>query len=625
MLFLVIPLLDKMASPNSAFPTLLIFIFAGILTNFTIGSHNLHNFKKSSAFHKSCLEKYNGVWFGQELWLQEKQLSLLTELGVQYVARSGMEAAVSGGIMSGRPHGGVSIAWTQDLNHVITPLVNYRHKRLVCVELSAEPKPIILICLYMPFYDSANRTECLSETINTIAMVEEIMSDHPLHNFVLGGDFNTEFLGNSPFDELWRDCITKSNLICCDNMTNGDTDDKYTYIHDTLGQTKWNDHFFISPSLVDASSAHLILDDGANVSDHLPVMMILSCCLSQLPKDNLKTVHGKPASLVWDKCSEVQKGAYSSRLSELLINSPTVLQGCNSTHCESEICRLAIQAEYDSLTNLILEAEKVLPKHKPGVQKSWWTDELTVLRQKSIDIHRLWLSEGKPRSGATNFERLTVKAAYKRAIKNAQRSPKQSCWNRLHGAMCSKDTTQFWKSWKEIYNKNKSNLHPVVNGVTDKKAIVESFSAHFSKVSKPNNAAQVESLKNEFHSKHLEAVSLHECDCHTYSFSLQTVIDATFSLKKGKCCDDDKIRAEHFFNAPLPLFDRLQQLFNYMLHHSFVPSQFQLGTIIPLVKDRQGDLGDMNNYRGITIAPIISKIFEHVLRLQFMDHISTST
>ena len=191
--------------------------------------------------------------------------------------------------------------------------------------------------------------------------------------------------------------------------------------------------------------------------------------------------------------------------------------------------------------------------------------------------------------------------------------------------MCSKDTTQFWKSWKEIYNKNKSNLHPVVNGVTDKKAIVELFSAHFRKVSKPNNAAQVESLKNEFHSKHLEAVSLHECDCHTYSFSLQTVIDATFSLKKGKCCDDDKIPAEHFFNAPLPLFDRLQQLFNYMLHHSFVPSQFQLGTIIPLVKDRQGDLGDMNNYRGIKIAPIISKIFEHVLRLQFMDHLSTST
>ena len=32
----------------------------------------------------------------------------------------------------------------------------------------------------------------------------------------------------------------------------------------------------------------------------------------------------------------------------------------------------------------------------------------------------------------------------------------------------------------------------------------------------------------------------------------------------------------------------------------------------------------MNNYRGITIAPIISKIFEHVMRICFSDFLSTS-
>ena len=49
-----------------------------------------------------------------------------------------------------------------------------------------------------------------------------------------------------------------------------------------------------------------------------------------------------------------------------------------------------------------------------------------------------------------------------------------------------------------------------------------------------------------------------------------------------------------------------------------------MGTIVPIVKDRQGNLGDLNNYRGITIAPIISKIFEHVLRIVFSDSLSTS-
>ena len=84
-------------------------------------------------------------------------------------------------------------------------------------------------------------------------------------------------------------------------------------------------------------------------------------------------------------------------------------------------------------------------------------------------------------------------------------------------------------------------------------------------------------------------------------------------MNKGKTSDDDKLSAEHFFHGPLSLFDRLHGLFNSMLLHAFVPSQSRFGTIIPLVKDHHGDLGEMNNYRGITIAPIISKIFEHVV------------
>ena len=90
-----------------------LFIFASInSTSFTVASHNLHGFKKSSAFHKECLEKHGGVWFSQEIWLPENRLSELCDLGVQFVAHSGMENAVSSGIMRGRPYGGVCIAWS---------------------------------------------------------------------------------------------------------------------------------------------------------------------------------------------------------------------------------------------------------------------------------------------------------------------------------------------------------------------------------------------------------------------------------------------------------------------------------------------------------------------------------
>ena len=367
---------------------------------------------------------------------------------------------------------------------------------------------------------------------------------------------------------------------------------------------------------------HEILDVGDNPSDHLPIKLEILCNIST-ESENPKQPVKKP-SLKWEKCSEEQKSSFSNRLDELLHLHPSVMTHCDVVHCQRENCAISIQNEYDSLVSIISQADKVLPRHKPGVQKNWWTDELTALRNQSVEIHRIWQLEGKPRSGPTNSERCRVRAAYKKAIKLAQKKPKQSCWNRMHRSFVSKSQTEFWKSWKQLYSKSQPGLHTVVNGVSSKKEIADSFKEHFIKVSKPNNIQRVEHLEASFTEKYLKATNSHaNCSCSSYQMSLQNILDAVFSMKKGKCGDDDSIHAEHFFNAPVSLLCRLQRLFNGMLMHECVPNQFQKGTIVPIVKDNTGDKGDLNNYRGITIAPIISKIFEHALRIIFQPFLST--
>ena len=92
----------------------------------------------------------------QELWLKEKQLPTLQQLKTQFIARSGMEESVSNGIMVGRPFGGVCISWSPDLNRLISPISNFRHKRVVAVELNGGSKEYLFICVYMPFYNSSN-------------------------------------------------------------------------------------------------------------------------------------------------------------------------------------------------------------------------------------------------------------------------------------------------------------------------------------------------------------------------------------------------------------------------------------------------------------------------------------
>ena len=120
-----------------------------------------------------------------------------------------------------------------------------------------------------------------------------------------------------------------------------------------------------------------------------------------------------------------------------------------------------------------------------------------------------------------------------------------------------------------------------------KVGIVESFKAHFVKVSQPNNRQQVNKLKKSFDEKYTEELENHQnCSCSSHTVTTETVIDAILSLKKGKCSDDSHISVEHFLNAPLSLILRLQNLFNSMLLLGRVPNQFQRGTIVPIVKDQ---------------------------------------
>ena len=212
---------------------------------------------------------------GQEHWLSERQLPLLQKVDAQFVARSGMEEAISTGIYKGRPYGGVSIAWSSDLNQVIKPIMNYKHKRLVAVELYANDMKILLMSVYMPFFDSSNRETCLAETEDTISMIELIISDHPNHLVVIGGDLNTELKDESPFDPLWKDLISKNGLANCSNFFSSPG---YTYHHVTLGHRKFNDHFIVSQSMIDChmTKNFRILEEGQNQSDHLPILMSTS-------------------------------------------------------------------------------------------------------------------------------------------------------------------------------------------------------------------------------------------------------------------------------------------------------------------------------------------------------------
>jgi len=69
----------------------------------------------------------------------------------------------------------------------------------------------------------------------------------------------------------------------------------------------------------------------------------------------------------------------------------------------------------------------------------------------------------------------------------------------------------------------------------------------------------------------------------------------------------------------------LQVLFKLILLHGYVPTSFGIGVTIPLLKDKTGNVNDVDNYRGITLSPVISKLFEMVLLAISDDALKTDS
>jgi len=46
-----------------------------------------------------------------------------------------------------------------------------------------------------------------------------------------------------------------------------------------------------------------------------------------------------------------------------------------------------------------------------------------------------------------------------------------------------------------------------------------------------------------------------------------------------------------------------------MLQLGYVPDAFGTGVIIPLVKNSDGDTGSTDNYREMTLSPVLSELF----------------
>jgi hypothetical protein len=111
-----------------------------------------------------------------------------------------------------------------------------------------------------------------------------------------------------------------------------------------------------------------------------------------------------------------------------------------------------------------------------------------------------------------------------------------------------------------------------------------------------------------------ESITEDEDDCEPLfnsPISNEEVIAAIRHLKSGKSAGPDKIVAEMLKHANTVIIDFLTRLFNQLFENATFPSEWAKSIIIPIHK--KGDVNNPDNYRGVALTSIVSKVYTHIL------------
>jgi len=254
--------------------------------------------------------------------------------------------------------------------------------------------------------------------------------------------------------------------------------------------------------------------------------------------------------------------------------------------------------------------------------KFWWSQELDVLKQNAIISCRAWKDANKPRNGPIQQRYKQDKLLYKKKIREEQSAETSSFTNDLEEALQCKSGEDFWKVWKCKFPSNSADVLQV-DGSADSAEIVGKFANYFEQNCKPFNIQRNEELKAEY-----TALRANYCGSAIFDnkrFNTEQISKLVNSLKSGKAAGLDELSSEHLkFSHPIVICI-LTELFNLFLDTAHIPASFAASYTVPIPKCDVHTRGlKLDDFRGISISPVISKLFEMALLEHFAEYFVTS-
>lgn len=539
----------------------------------------------------------------QETWLLPEELAYINSIDSRFGAYGTSAVDTTAGLLRGRPHGGTALMWNTSVFPSVT-VIDCDNPRVCAIRVSTATGPLIVVCIYMP----TNKAENLPMFTDCMGTVSAISNDYINEPIFVLGDFNAH-PGELFFKELNIFCHECNWEIIDVNML-GLTSKTFTYIDQACGSKRWLDHYVVSQSAA-VSVCRVYVTYDVLWSDHFPV--ICECKLERLtPLRTMSSVTDNRVKWGEKTADDIAQYRVECHKRLRLIDFPTEFRMCSDLYCNDPTHNSVIDKIYSDIVLALSQASmegrggKRVQNKRPLRSVAGWSKIVSDSHGAARASFQEWLLCGSPSTGVMYTKMCKTRKIFKSRLKWCQKHQNQLKMDVLAEKHSAKDFKGFWKSTNHL--RIRPGLPVSVDGTNNLKDIADKFKDSFI-VGSPLGPSS--SLRGGGVSgKNVDTI-----------VSAKDVSMAVKSISHGKSPGHDGLSVEHIQHAGPHMCRVLAMFYNFCISHSYLPPDMMRTVVVPVVKNKAGDLSDISNYRPISLATIVAKVFDSILNTQLNKYI----
>ena len=504
---------------------------------------------------------------------------------------------------SSHGRGGVATFWKKSFDPYVTRLPKEGNERILVVIVTLPGNsPICLINCYLPSGTSSCAVELFFEDID---ILHELLAKYKVtHLTILLGDINADHHNRDGKKERkLRELISEHGLkeLC------HDISKESTYVNQHLGHASHIDHIMVtSDNTRKWTPASLITEDDVRLACHLSThrpmytTLTLNASIQMSATKNVakKTVINYPVK-------KMDKEIYAHTLDQELKGFDLSLVNHDFS---TRIFQQCMQTAVISSTPAIERSNK-----KNKSRREWSPELATAVAESKLEFHK-WKIAGCPKSPHPTYTNMSnAKKGVKRVTK---RQDKDAMSKRLIDISAASENDQ--KLFHELVQLQQKTLSGseslIINGVTitDEEEIRSKWAEYFENLGKPKYSCKEESQLIQ------EMRTICDADEEFIPITPHLVKSAIQRLNSGKAKDIYGLAAEHLQCLSEDSISSLADLLSDIINIGKVPDLLKASYKINIPKKGK-DPRYQDHHRGITVAPVISKLLEIIADILGLD------